>query len=359
MADTILPLKIDALLAPIPGDDPRGAEIWRVEFKDPFDAARKEIVSFDKGANSSARPKVEEPGRWGWIINEAQTILTGKTKDLYVAVRLTEALLKHRESGYSPFQGLAEGLKLIRRLVDEAWDRLYPSIEDGDVEVRGTPVNWLDDNERQNNVPLLIKCTPLVGDFWWVDFNPQALTDGRAPDKVAEERRKTANLSAGAAGAKHWGPVAQFLTQGLDEIRLLDEALVLKMGNDLAPSLRNLRNALTDCLDLARSHMPKSAETAPSSTAPVAAASASEAAAAPPTSEKMVTRADIYERLSEAAARLQQIEPHSPIPYLIQRAVDLGQMPFPQLMKALISDAKVIEELNRGLGIKSETPPAK
>jgi type VI secretion system protein ImpA len=72
-----------------------------------------------------------------------------------------------------------------------------------------------------------------------------------------------------------------------------------------------------------------------------------------------VTRADIYDRLSDAAARLQKIEPHSPIPYLIQRAVELGQMPFPLLMKALISDAKVLDELNRGLGIKAESPPPK
>jgi type VI secretion system protein ImpA len=46
------------------------------------------------------------------------------------------------------------------------------------------------------------------------------------------------------------------------------------------------------------------------------------------------------------------MEPHSPIPYLIRRAVDLGAMPFPLLMKALISDAKALDEMNRGLGIK-------
>ena len=80
---------------------------------------------------------------------------------------------------------------------------------------------------------------------------------------------------------------------------------------------------------------------------------------APPPPEKAAqTRDDVYQRLAEAAAVLQKLEPHSPIPYLIRRAVDLGAMPFPQLMKALISDVKALDEMNRGLGIK-EPPPEK
>src|SRR5262249_52905081 len=66
------------------------------------------------------------------------------------------------------------------------------------------------------------------------------------------------------------------------------------------------------------------------------------------------TRADAYRQLSEAAALLQRLEPHSPIPYPVQRAVELGAMPFPQLMRALIRDANTLTELSRELGIKSE-----
>jgi hypothetical protein len=34
------------------------------------------------------------------------------------------------------------------------------------------------------------------------------------------------------------------------------------------------------------------------------------------------------------------------------RAVELGALPFPQLMQALIRDASVLSEMNRELGIK-------
>ena len=58
---------------------------------------------------------------------------------------------------------------------------------------------------------------------------------------------------------------------------------------------------------------------------------------------RMETRAEIYARVAEAAAKLQQIEPHSPIPYLLNRAVELGSLPFPDLMKSLILNADVLK----------------
>ncbi len=73
---------------------------------------------------------------------------------------------------------------------------------------------------------------------------------------------------------------------------------------------------------------------------------------------KTGSREQAYRQLAQAAALLRQLEPHSPIPYLIQRAVELGSMPFPQLIRALIREQNVLTELNRELGIKEgETPP--
>jgi len=71
-------------------------------------------------------------------------------------------------------------------------------------------------------------------------------------------------------------------------------------------------------------------------------------------SDPSVPREDVYRQLNDAAALLQRLEPHSPIPYLIQRAIELGAMPFPKLMRALIRDENVLTEMNRELGIKEE-----
>lgn len=358
MAQFTILKTIDALVDPIPGPDPQGADIWRAEIKDKFDEARKEVVRFEEGATARSRPIIETPGRWDVIIREGQEYLTTRTKDLYVAVRLLEALLRHRDTNqrYQPLQGFSEGLVLVRRLVDEGWDRLYPSIEDGDLEVRASPINWIDDADRSNSIPHLLRSTPLVGDFWYFDFNPGALDEGTAVDSAAEERRKAANLAAVAAGAKHWEPQVGWLKASLAEVEKLDEVVLERMGEEIAPSVRNLRRALSELLEIARTYMPADA---PSETTAVATieggaevSAETPARATPPNT--VATRADIYARLAEAAAKLQEIEPHSPIPYLLQRAVELGQMPFPQLMRALISDESVIADLNRGLGIKPE-----
>jgi type VI secretion system protein ImpA len=64
------------------------------------------------------------------------------------------------------------------------------------------------------------------------------------------------------------------------------------------------------------------------------------------------SRAEVYQRLAEAADLLQKLEPHSPIPYIIRRAIELGALPFPELMKRLISDAAVLADMSRNLGIQ-------
>ena len=49
---------------------------------------------------------------------------------------------------------------------------------------------------------------------------------------------------------------------------------------------------------------------------------------------QIASRAQVYQQLAAAAAVLQRLEPHSPIPYLINRAVELGALSFPELMRA-------------------------
>ena len=57
---------------------------------------------------------------------------------------------------------------------------------------------------------------------------------------------------------------------------------------------------------------------------------------------QVASRAQVYQQLAQTAALLQQLEPHSPIPYLINRAVELGALSFPDLMRQLIRDSEVL-----------------
>ena len=84
---------------------------------------------------------------------------------------------------------------------------------------------------------------------------------------------------------------------------------------------------------------------------------AGEATGNHPPSGTAGTREGLYRQLGEIAAALRRIEPHSPIPFLLERCVKLGGMPFPELMRAMIREAAAINDVERLLGIeKKETP---
>ena len=118
------------LLAPIEGLDPAGGQLpFQVRKK--LDDARKEINPNQFAADDPRRPEQPQPADWPGIELLAQETLARTSKDLLVAARLTEALVKCHGFG-----GLRDGLRLLRRLAEDCWDRIYPAIQDGDLEAR-------------------------------------------------------------------------------------------------------------------------------------------------------------------------------------------------------------------------------
>ena len=67
---------------------------------------------------------------------------------------VTDALL--RTEG---FAGLQQGLTLCQGLVSSFWESIYPPIEDGDLELRAGPFDWLG-----ATLELPLKSAPLVRD---------------------------------------------------------------------------------------------------------------------------------------------------------------------------------------------------
>jgi type VI secretion system protein ImpA len=68
------------------------------------------------------------------------------------------------------------------------------------------------------------------------------------------------------------------------------------------------------------------------------------------------SREDAFRRLEEVALFLRRTEPQSPVPYLVDRAVAWGRMPFDQLLSELIKDATQRDQVGELLGIKA--PPS-
>jgi type VI secretion system protein ImpA len=145
-------LDFDALIAPIPGENPAGDPV-PFELRQQLDEARRETNPED------VQPDEMKRADWGDIIRTTQAILTQTSKDLLTAARLTEALTK--EYG---FAGARDGLHLLTLLLDQCWDRLNPPIEDNDLEPRVTPFSWLDDPGRGARFPSTLRLVPIIVD---------------------------------------------------------------------------------------------------------------------------------------------------------------------------------------------------
>src|SRR6478672_8605682 len=124
----------DELLKPIPGQNPGGADLRYDPIYDKIKEARREDDDAPQGDWATARKTAE----WPVVIKLTKAALTEKSKDLQLAAWLTEGLLR-REG----FAGFSAGLDLLEGLVDQHWDHLFPEIEDGDAEMRASPLDWV------------------------------------------------------------------------------------------------------------------------------------------------------------------------------------------------------------------------
>jgi type VI secretion system protein ImpA len=331
-------LDLSSLLQPIPGDNPAGSPV-PFDVRDKLKSAREEKASDTPGGDAGRAD-------WHGIVRLATETLTNTSKDLDVAARLTEAVVK-----LHGFAGLHDGLKLLLGLVEECWDRMYPAIEDGDVEVRAGPFYWLDDPIKGARFPSTLRLVPLV----WYEGEGIGCLDWMPPDKWA--KRVTQEEFDRALLATSAELIAGHVEALKESHALLDRLVAVlneRMGS-AAPGLVAVREAVEECQRLAGEIASRKGPVA--GTAEQGAAVQEGTAAAPSGPLRSATsRAEAYRQLQQAADLLQELEPHSPIPYLVRRAVELGAMPFPDLMRALIRNAEVLAEMNRELGIKEKEP---
>ncbi|MGO9272161.1 MAG: type VI secretion system protein TssA, partial [Terriglobia bacterium] len=282
------------------------------------------------------------------VIKLTTDALTKTTKDLWLAVWLTEAWLK--QGGFS---GLRDGLTICHGLVEKFWDTLYPAIEDGDAEVRAAPLEFLG---TRLEIPL--KSVRLV------EKEPYGFTDVQESRKLGYEADAKSNeAKQSRAAALKQGKVSPeildkcfeetskaFYAQrekGLDGclgiLAQLKASCDAKFG-DASPSLGKLESALGEIrpvvhgfLQKKREKEPDPVEEAPPGPAAEAAPGSTGESVAPgpartgvlisvETSSEPPDRLEAVRKIAETAAFLRRREPRSPAPYLMLRGLRWGEL---------------------------------
>jgi type VI secretion system protein ImpA len=345
------------LLVPISGNNPSGQNLRYAPVYAKIEEARRKEDPIAQG--DWQRPLKEADYRL--VIKLSVEALTRSSKDLKIAAWLTEALV-YQEG----FAGLATGFELLRGLLENFWDTVYPELEDGDMELRAAPLSWVGDYRE---LELAVRSVPFTNSgFNWLKYK-ESRTVGYETDIGENETKRQARSDAinqGKLTAEEFDedvkatPLAkldQVIGQAetaLESLRLLDEFCQEKFAND-APSFRIVRSAVEDVQHTAKMLAGPKRESEPepepeeppeiddtveaevSAGAPGAGPRRvrSKAAAAEP-----VDHDDAIRRIVDAAAWLRREDPRNPVPYLALRALRWGELrssngsPNPDLMEA-------------------------
>lgn len=249
-------IDIDAILAPIPGDNPVGEDLHYSPVYDEIKEARRADEDLPQGDWGRELKRAD----WDKVISVAVAALTDKSKDLQIAVWLTEALTT-REG----FAGLAVGLRILNGLLSGFWEQVYPAMEDGDLEYRAAPIEFLDDR-----LWLAIKQVPITepritGGYSWLKWK-EARDVGyeaelRGADGTIEEKKRKAreeriadgklrpedfDIGVALSSEAFYRALAEDLSDCKEQLGVLSNELDDKFGRQ-APSITNFRSAIEDC----------------------------------------------------------------------------------------------------------------
>ena len=151
MASAVV-LDPETLLAPISEASPAGQKLSLTERntlkdqREDFDPERD--LSPEDRRNPQLAEKQRKIPQWDKIIQFCSQFLSKSGKDLRAVFALVEALTKRHG-----FAGLRDGLRLLRRLCEDCWDRMHPEILDltssDEVEARMGLFSFLDEELKQ------------------------------------------------------------------------------------------------------------------------------------------------------------------------------------------------------------------
>lgn len=359
-------VEIAPLLAPISDEQPSGESL----LYDPVYDQLKEAVR--GGARSQLEDQDAAPPDWRTVLSLASNLLGRKTKDLQIAAWLTEALT--RTYG---FAGLRDGLRVLRGIQESFWDTVHPQIEDGDLEFRAGRLSYLNDSSAgaaRESLAAGIEAIPLTDGaageaYGYVDFR-----DSREVENLGRQdpEKYAAALATGRLSGEQWDravaagrrafyePLYADANEALEECDHLQAVVSERFGKN-APSLLNVRKAIEDCRDLVWRILEEKRRLEPdpvevgvemrSDAAP--ARGAQPAAGALPFDPR--DRADAVRRLAAVAAFFKRTEPHSPVSYLVQKAMRWADMPLDAWLQEVLADETAMARVREMLGIRGES----
>lgn len=344
------------LLLPISAESPSGDYLL---YEGTYKAIRQARLSEEDDSPRGVWTRDLKVSDWAQVRGLCTAALLDSTKDLQIAAWLTEAWF-HLEGAV----GLARGVDLVLSLSESFWETVHPGLADG-IEFRAAPFFWM--NEKFPDILSALIVADPIGEperqVQWGDWKRALWLESlrqRRPDddEIKQEYERALTVADAMRAADQTAPetlydLAHSLNAAVDSTRRLETFLDDRMGPD-SPSLVRFREAIEEIRAWADGRV-SGLQQAELDTieADSAAESARQASSGNRAGQGVITsRAEAYARLIEAARYLKEVEPHSPTPYLVMRAVAWGDKSLDELLREFVQQGLNLEALFIFLGIE-------
>ncbi len=336
-------LSIDALLAPVSSTAPCGDNLeYDPVFHALGEAARgKAEQQFGDTIIAGVEPD------WR-VMQELSLALLQRTRDLRVAMHLLRAATR-----LSGFGGFSSGIRLVRGLLEQHWDGVFP---------------LLDATDNNDPTMRLSALAPLADDACVladlrgaVIGNPREGMSARQVElglrKAEPTRHEIVPTEAGvkealAAATQQFPGLLDELLAAPEHMKAIEALIDAQVGVTRGPDLRPLR-LLTQHLAQAARMATGQAEPAPEHDGTQAATpNAGMAAGKPSGSGAINTRADAIKTLDRVCEWIALNEPTNPAPLLIRRAQRLMTKSFMDIIRDLAPEG--VKDVERIAGLESE-----
>lgn len=267
----------DQIYEPLPNGIGCGEDL---QYDAVYDVIRRTRQADTDGLPSGMWERSEKKIDWEFTGRQCFEFLTQRSKDLQVSAWMAEAFVCSQG-----LDGAVRGIELFSGMATTFWRDVHPRMEEGDVELRLRPVNWLLRESLK----------------WFSRDLPATLARHTATGQVHENRHA------------HWQALCSMY-------RLLDAFLVEQLSND-APNFL----AVHECLNIQLI-----------GSVPLKLQEVSSESARDKSFKNTITSRDVaYEQLVEIAAFLARVEPHSPVPMVLGALAGWRSVRFEDLLERL------------------------
>lgn len=349
---------VEKLLQPVSPEQPCGPDL---SYDPSFDALEVLLKGKPEVEIGTVQKPAEPPD---WVELRKQSIeFLGRSKHLRIAVMFCGSLLK---TGGIP--GFRDGLQYIQKLLEQYWAPIYPLLDpedNNDPEIRlnilrtltlergAMAAGWLAISDyiftselcRPKGMP------PITFDQYLTARQNQA-----EPAAAAKLEAAIRSVGSEAAAAQH-----KSVTEALEAVHGIDQFLTNTLGATNAISFEVLEKALRELLGLLAPFLPGAA---PESGVALAAPDGSSPAAGTESTGTVSVRGpvksreDVVKVIDSICAYYDQIEPASPVPYLLRRVQKMVTMNFIQTVQELNIASVDTLRPSMGSALDTEVPPA-